>query len=66
MRKATPASCDARIDEVIALLEASERPVLYVGGGVIQSGAHELVSALAKGQDLAVTCTHLDNCSVLP
>jgi acetolactate synthase-1/2/3 large subunit len=28
-----------------------------VGGGVIQSGAHELVSALAKGQDLPVTCT---------
>jgi acetolactate synthase-1/2/3 large subunit len=48
---------DAQIDEVIALLEASERPVLYVGGGVIQSGAHELVSALAKGQDLPVTCT---------
>ncbi len=53
----TPGATDARIDEVIALLEASERPVLYVGGGVIQSGAHELIAALARGQDLAVTCT---------
>ena len=62
--RATPAraaagttASDAQIDEVIALLQGSERPVLYVGGGVILSGAHELVAALARGQDLAVTCT---------
>jgi acetolactate synthase I/II/III large subunit len=48
---------DADIDRVIALLEAAERPVLYVGGGVIQAGASEFVGALARMQDLAVTCT---------
>lgn len=56
-KPSTPPASDAQIDEVIALLEASERPVLYAGGGVIQSGAHELLGALAKGQDLPVTCT---------
>jgi acetolactate synthase-1/2/3 large subunit len=48
---------DAQIDEVVALLEAAQRPVLYVGGGVIQAGAHALIATLAKCQDLAVTCT---------
>lgn len=47
----------AQIEQVIALLEASERPVLYVGGGIIQSGAHALLRALAQAQDLPVTCT---------
>jgi acetolactate synthase I/II/III large subunit len=56
-RISTPPASDAQIDQVIALLEASQRPVLYVGGGVIQSGAHELIAALARGQDLPVTCT---------
>jgi acetolactate synthase-1/2/3 large subunit len=56
-RAALPVLADAQIDQVIALLEASERPVLYAGGGVIQAGASKLVSALAKGQDLPVTCT---------
>jgi acetolactate synthase-1/2/3 large subunit len=54
---APPPVLDTQIDAVIGLLEASERPVLYVGGGVAQSGAHQLVNALAKAQDLAVTCT---------
>jgi acetolactate synthase-1/2/3 large subunit len=56
-RARSPELRDDQVDRVIALLDASERPVLYIGGGVIQSGAHELVSALAKGQDLAVTST---------
>lgn len=47
----------AQIRAALALLEASERPVLYLGGGVVQSGAHALVAALAKAQDLAVTAT---------
>jgi acetolactate synthase-1/2/3 large subunit len=56
-RCALPRIPEAQIDQVVALLEAAERPVLYVGGGVIQSGARELVAALARGQDLPVTCT---------
>jgi acetolactate synthase-1/2/3 large subunit len=56
-RSAAPARSDAHVDEVIALLQASERPVLYAGGGVIQSGAHALLGALARGQDVPVTCT---------
>jgi len=56
-RASMPPASDEQIDHVIALLEAAQRPVLYVGGGVIQSGAHELIAALARGQDLPVTCT---------
>jgi acetolactate synthase-1/2/3 large subunit len=48
---------DAQLDAVIALLEAAERPVLYIGGGVIHADAHALVAQLAHAQDLAVTST---------
>jgi acetolactate synthase-1/2/3 large subunit len=55
-----PSETAVRIDQIdaaLAMLEQSERPVLYVGGGVIQAEAHELVGALARRQDLAVTCS---------
>jgi len=48
-----PRITDAQLSEVLAMLQAAERPVLYVGGGVVQSGAHDLIAALARGQDLA-------------
>ncbi|MGD1898094.1 MAG: biosynthetic-type acetolactate synthase large subunit [Phormidesmis sp.] len=37
-----------RVDEAIALLRASERPLFYVGGGAIASGAHAEINALAE------------------
>jgi len=40
-------------------INASERPVLYVGGGVIISGAHEELRTLARKANLPVTTTLL-------
>ncbi|EDX84416.1 acetolactate synthase, large subunit, biosynthetic type [Synechococcus sp. PCC 7335] len=39
---------DNLVDEAIELLQASERPLLYVGGGAIASGAHAEIKALAE------------------
>ncbi len=36
------------IDEAIALLEAAERPLFYVGGGAIASDAHAEIQTLAE------------------
>ncbi|MEL7141330.1 MAG: biosynthetic-type acetolactate synthase large subunit [Cyanobacteria bacterium J06643_4] len=35
------------IEDAIALLQASKRPLLYVGGGAVTSGAHAEIQALA-------------------
>ncbi len=40
-----------------AMLNAAERPVLYVGGGTIASGAAEALTALARAAQLPVTMT---------
>ena len=37
-----------QVDAAIALLQESERPLLYVGGGAIASGAHAEIKALAE------------------
>ncbi|MEM9150063.1 MAG: biosynthetic-type acetolactate synthase large subunit, partial [Cyanobacteria bacterium P01_F01_bin.3] len=37
-----------QVDEAIALLRESERPLLYVGGGAIASGAHAEIQTLAE------------------
>lgn len=43
--------------QAIKLIEASERPLLYVGGGAITSGAHEEVRQLAEHFQIPVTTT---------
>ena len=48
-----PASISAALD----LIEASEKPLLYVGGGVISAGAHETLAAIAKRHQIPVTTT---------
>jgi acetolactate synthase-1/2/3 large subunit len=47
----------AQLDRAIRLLAAAERPVLYVGGGVIQSGAHAALAEFAKRQQIPLVCT---------
>ncbi|MEO1790842.1 MAG: biosynthetic-type acetolactate synthase large subunit [Cyanobacteria bacterium J06629_19] len=37
-----------RVDEAIALLQSAERPLFYVGGGAIASGAHAEIQQLAE------------------
>jgi len=46
-----------QVEKAYRLLEASTRPVLLVGGGVISSGAHEEVRELAELLHLPVTMT---------
>lgn len=46
-----------QIEEAIALLLESERPLLYAGGGAIASGAHAELQALAEAFAAPVTTT---------
>ncbi len=48
-----------QIKEAAALIGQSQRPLLYIGGGVITAGAHEEVRALADKCGLWVTNTLL-------
>ena len=48
---------DCDIKKAIELIESSERPLLYVGGGAISSGAHEEIQILAKNYQIPVTTT---------
>ena len=48
---------DADINQAIELIQESSRPLLYVGGGAISSGAHEEVETLANNYQIPVTTT---------
>ncbi len=48
---------DSDIDQAIELIQESSRPLLYVGGGAISSGAHEEVKILANNYQIPVTTT---------
>ena len=48
-----------RLKEVAALLRKSKRPVLYLGGGCIAAGAHEVALAFAEKTRMPVTNTLL-------
>lgn len=45
------------LQRAAALLNASRRPVLYIGGGVIHSGASELITALSEKASIPTTMT---------
>jgi len=45
------------LSQAIKLIEEAERPLLYVGGGAITSGAHEEVKQLAEHFQIPVTTT---------
>ncbi|QDZ39987.1 biosynthetic-type acetolactate synthase large subunit [Euhalothece natronophila Z-M001] len=45
------------LTQAIKLIEASERPLLYVGGGAITSGAHQELQKLAEHFQIPVTTT---------
>jgi acetolactate synthase-1/2/3 large subunit len=48
---------DEQIRRVIAAIKRSHKPVLYVGGGVINSGAAEELTKFAKRSGIPVTMT---------
>jgi len=45
------------LNEIIGLLEKAERPVLYVGGGIITSGAAAELKKFAEATNIPVTTT---------
>lgn len=48
---------DVALNEIIGLIEKSERPVLYTGGGIITSGAAAELEKFAKATGIPVTTT---------
>ncbi|WP_026162139.1 acetolactate synthase large subunit [Corynebacterium ulceribovis] len=46
-----------QIEEALRLIEKSERPVLYVGGGVIKADAHAELLAFAEALEIPVVTT---------
>ena len=55
--KPTTRGHSRQIQRAAELIAEAKRPVLYVGGGAIHSGAHEEVRALAERTDTPVTTT---------
>ncbi len=47
----------SNLSNAIELIKNSEQPLLYVGGGVISSSAHESLASLAKRFQIPVTTT---------
>lgn len=60
-----PEAAPETLREAAALINAAQRPVLYVGGGVVQSGAADAVRALAEHASIPVAMT-LMGLGILP
>ena len=48
---------DLSLNEIVGLIEKSDRPVLYVGGGIISSGAGRELLKFAEATQIPVTTT---------
>src|SRR5947209_9447248 len=56
---------DVALNEIIGLIEKSERPVLYVGGGIIAGNASEELFRFAEAAQIPVTTTIM-GCGAFP
>src|SRR5579872_1650595 len=56
---------DLELNEIIGLIEKSERPVLYVGGGIISGEASEELRKFAEATQIPVTTTIM-GCGCFP
>ena len=56
---------DVALNEIIGLIEKSERPVLYVGGGIITGNAAEELREFAEATQIPVTTTIM-GCGAFP
>ena len=52
-----PHASDLELNEIIGLIEKSERPVLYIGGGIITGNASEELRQFAEATQIPVTST---------
>src|SRR6476660_2978562 len=62
---ASPHASDLELNEIIGLIEKSERPVLYVGGGIITGNASEELRQFAEATGIPVTSTIM-GCGAFP
>jgi acetolactate synthase-1/2/3 large subunit len=56
---------DLELNEIIGLIEKSERPLLYVGGGIITGNASDELRRFAQATQIPVTTT-LMGCGAFP
>ena len=56
-RRPMPQADPAEVAKLAALIEQADKPILYVGGGVIASGCSEELRRLARKQNIPVTST---------
>ncbi len=63
--RADKRASDLELNEIIGLIEKSERPVLYVGGGIITGNASEELRRFAEATGIPVTST-LMGCGAFP
>lgn len=63
--KADRRADDVALNEIIGWIEKSERPVLYVGGGIISSNAAEELREFAEATQIPVTSTIM-GCGAFP
>ncbi len=52
-----PKADDLALNEILGLIEKSEKPVIYAGGGIISSGASKELKKFADTTDIPVTTT---------
>ncbi len=52
-----PAIVRADLEKAAAMINAAHRPIFYLGGGVIQSGAAPMVTRVAEGASIPTTMT---------
>ncbi len=55
--QSTPHPSHERLEDALALIRQAHRPLLYVGGGAVSSGAHQEVHQLAERFQIPVTTT---------
>jgi acetolactate synthase I/II/III large subunit len=60
-----PRASDLELNEIIGLIEKAERPVLYVGGGVIAGGATAELREFVEATQIPITTT-LMGCGAFP
>ena len=63
--QSNPRAGDSVLDEIVDLIEQAERPLFYVGGGVISSGASEALRQFAWETQIPVTTTIM-GCGAFP
>jgi acetolactate synthase-1/2/3 large subunit len=52
-----PATCQEKVEKLAEMINKAERPVIYAGGGVVISGASDLLVELAEKSQIPVATT---------